>query len=283
MGVDRIHRAAFRRALLASAALHVALAGVVVIAVRSQPEPSPNPQPIETGVDVVVRMFDAGPILDTAGPDRTTAEHARSTDTIVSEPRAILQAETARTPRAWTAPRTLSPETLAAISRLVSARYFTTSSPMVPPLHGAMKPGRSVVYILDCSGSMGEHGKLELARSALLTTLQSQPEVLLIQVIVYDGMARPLFPGTECVPATAANIEIAAAKLEEREAAGRSNHLEALRAALRYRPDSVFLLSDTDGLDRNQLRVVLAQRPRATSIHLARVTASKVETPHELR
>jgi hypothetical protein len=283
MGVDRIHRTALRRALLASVVLHVATAGVAVIVVRSQPTPTPVTRRIETGVDVVVRLFDAGPIVDTVGPDITVAAPARLTAPPLSEPRPAPPSELARTPRALDLPRSLSHETLAAISRSVSARRVAASSPMVPALHGARKPGRSVVYILDCSGSMGEHGKLELARSALLATLQGQSEGLLIQVIVYDGAARPLFPGTQCVPATAANIEFVAAKLGERQAVGRSNHIVALRAALQYHPDSVLLLSDTDGLNRDQLRAVLAKRQRTTSVYLARVTASMVQPPHELR
>jgi hypothetical protein len=59
------------------------------------------------------------------------------------------------------------------------------------PLHGAMKPEQSIVYILDCSGSMGEFGKFDVARASLLATLSRQPATLHFQVIPYNNTARP--------------------------------------------------------------------------------------------
>jgi predicted transcriptional regulator len=130
---------------------------------------------------------------------------------------------------------------------------------------------------------MGEQGKLALARAALLATLKAQSEEVRFQVIVYDGSARALFPGTACVPATPANIEAACAKLLEREAKGRSNHIEALRVAARYRPDAILLLTDSAGLDRDQLRAGLTQLEKRTYICLSRITASRIEPLIELR
>lgn len=130
---------------------------------------------------------------------------------------------------------------------------------------------------------MGEHGKLALARVALLQTLRTQPEGVRFQIVIYDGTARALFPGTECVPATAANIEAVAARLLDREAMGRSNHIVALQTAARFRPDAILLLTDAGGLGRDQLRAGLARLEKPAFVFLVRISASRIDPPIELR
>jgi von Willebrand factor type A domain len=279
----RTTRTCLRKAMMASALLHIVLAVAVVMVLWSRPASLPSSPRTDTGVDVVMRMFDAGPSLDARAPDLSSPAPAPSTEPPPSAPPSIASPEAARVPHAGITPHILSPETLSVISRSVAMRHVAGSSPSVSTLHAAMRPGQTVVYLLDCSGSMGEHGKLSLARSALLATLRAQPEGVRFQVIVYDGSARALFPGTACVPATPANIETASAKLLEREAMGRSNHIEALRVAARYRPDTVLLLTDSAGLDRDQLRAGLAQLEKRTYICLSRITASRIEPLIELR
>jgi hypothetical protein len=274
----RSTRTCFRRAVMASALLHIVLAVGVVMVARSRPASSLCSPRIDTGVDVVVRMFDAGPSLDTSAPDQTPP-----TETQSSAPPTTASRDAARLPHTGSAPRILSPETLSAISRSVAMRHVVESSHSAPALHGAMRPGQTVVYLLDCSGSMGEHGKLALARAALLATLRAQPEEVRFQVIVYNGSARPLFAGTTCVPATPANIETASAKLLGSEARGRSNHIEALRVAARYRPDAILLLTDSAGIGRDQLQAGLAQLEKPAYICLSRVAASGIEQLIELR
>jgi hypothetical protein len=130
---------------------------------------------------------------------------------------------------------------------------------------------------------MGEHGKLARARAALLATMRAQPEGVRAQVIVYDSTACALIPGQSCVTLNEGNIEAVEAILRVRMAAGRSNHLEALRTAIPFRPDAILFLTDADGLNRDQLRALLAQLEKPTYIGLSRVTALRVDPPHELR
>ena len=272
-----------RRAVIASALIHIVLAVGVVMVTRSRPASLPCPPRIDTGVDVVVRMFDAGPTLDTSTPDPSPPAPAPSTAPPPSAPPSIVSSEATRLPHAGIAPRILSPETLSAISRSVAMRHVVGSLPSATTLHGTMRPGQTIVYLLDCSGSMGEHGKLAFARAALLATLRAHPKGVCFQVIVYDGEACALFPGTACVPATTANIETAEAKLLARQAMGRSNHIEALRLAARFHPDSILLLTDSAGLGRQQLRAGLALLEKPTYICLSRVAASGIEQLIELR
>ena len=281
LALVRTDRTAFRRAILASAVLHLALVGLIVLAVRSRPEPIPGTTRIETRGDVVVRMFDAGPTIDFLAPVPTAPDPSDEPPGV--EPHAAPLSEIGRTPHATISPRALSAETLAVIGRSVASSRIAGTSRPVSALHGAMRASQSIVYILDCSGSMGEHGKLARARAALLATLRVQPKGVRVQVIVYDSTARALFPGLTCVSLTAGTIETTEVSLRARGAMGRSNHFEALRAAIPFRPDAILLLTDADGLNRNQLRAVLAQLEKPTYICLSRVTASSVEPPHELR
>jgi hypothetical protein len=268
---------ALRRAVLASVVLHVALAFVAVLALRSRPDPRPARPGVETAVEAVVHLSDAGAPLNARAPEPPADPPPA---TVPPPP------DVGRTPHALPTPQRLPAAALAVISRSVARQSIAAPAPAaaggVPALHGGLAPGRSVVYLLDASGSMGEHGKLALARSALVATLRAQPEGVRFQVIVYDGSARPLLPGDGCVPATPSNVDAAAARAAGVEPRGRSNHAEALRAAARRRPDAILILTDA-GLTRGQLGPALAGLAKPTYICLSTVTPGGVEPPRELR
>ena len=151
-----------------------------------------------------------------------------------------------------------------------------------PAIHGAMKAGQTVVYVLDCSGSMGEFGKLAVARAALVSTLRRQPADMRFQVLAYSSAARPLLPGP-FANATAANIATAEAALSALKASGRSNHVEAVRAALALRPDVVVVLTDAEELTAASLKAVLGVAGRPVPVCVGRVSADGVGAPREVR
>ena len=97
---------------------------------------------------------------------------------------------------------------------------------------------------------MGEWGKFEKARQAIIATLRQQRETVRFQVIVYNGAAQPLLPAPAslCVPATAENVSRMEGALRVVEPAGRSNHAEGLRVAVDLRPDFVLIVTDADDL-----------------------------------
>src|SRR5262249_44095384 len=76
------------------------------------------------------------------------------------------------------------------------------------PLFAVPKAAKSVVYVSDRSGSMGERGRLALARRELEASLHSLPESTVFQVVVYNRRAEMLrIAGrTGLVPATPENI-----------------------------------------------------------------------------
>jgi hypothetical protein len=187
-------------------------------------------------------------------------------------------------PVAMFVPRTLPPEMIAIIRRPASdskVMQAAGASPPVPALHGALDAGKTIVYVIDCSGSMGEFGKLARAHAALLATLRGQKESVRFQVVAYNSTARALLPGA--VPATATNVEAAATRLVDLEAKGRSNHAEAVRIAMQYRPDVILLLTDANDLSLAHFKAALAGAGRPVAICLASVTPAGVGSPHELR
>jgi hypothetical protein len=152
-----------------------------------------------------------------------------------------------------------------------------------PPVHGALKPGQTAVYVLDCSGSMGAAGKFDAARAALAATLAEQPEAVKFQVIVYDAAARPLLASDgHPLNATGANVRAATDKLAALEPRGRSNHLVAVRAAVAFRPDVIVLLTDAADLTLAALKPVLGGGAKPP-VCLALVTAEGTRAPRELK
>ncbi len=162
------------------------------------------------------------------------------------------------------------------------ASAVVTSTPLAPSIHGAMKAGQTVVYVLDCSGSMGEFGKLTLARAALVSTLRRQPTEVRFQVLAYNGTARSVLPGL-CVAASATNVAAAEAGLANLRATGRSNHVEAVRAAAALRPDVIVLLTDADDLTLAAFKSALAGVGKSVPVCVARVSADGVGAPRELK
>jgi hypothetical protein len=158
------------------------------------------------------------------------------------------------------------------------------SVPAVPSysVHGALKQGQSIVYLLDASGSMGEWGKFAAARRALLATLREQPETVRVQVIVYGGSARSIVPGGY-VAATRTNVARIEEGLSKWEPAGRSEHAVGLRVALQQQPDFVLVLTDAEDLSAAKLRGVLIQADKPATICVAKVSAEGVSAPRELK
>jgi hypothetical protein len=158
----------------------------------------------------------------------------------------------------------------------------TPPPPLAPAIHGAMRAGQTVVYVLDCSGSMGEFGKFAVARAALVSTLRRQPADVRFQVLAYSSAARPLVPGPNAA-ATPANIAAAETALGALKASGRSNHVEAVRAALALRPDVVVVLTDAEELTAASLKAVLGRAGKPVPVCVARVGADGVGVPREVK
>jgi hypothetical protein len=306
----RIGGPSFRRAVAASLGLHLLIAMAIILAGREQPRNELKPRGIDTRVAVQVRFMPESMEVPVEAPEPVThPEPASPLATPPVEPSEPIRDSRPPVVKRVNVPQSLPPE-LVALMRKPSAdpvppaksnpspgpfrkrRGKEESPPSLlrkeagglgsSPIHGALPAGQTIVYVLDASGSMGEWGKFDVARRSLLATLGVQPDSVKFQIVVYSGMAE--FPvrirGRMPVPATAANVQRAAAALQALGSpAGQSNHLAALRAALELEPDIILILTDAADWPSASLRAA----SRRAVVYIARVTADGVGSPVEAK
>jgi hypothetical protein len=140
---------------------------------------------------------------------------------------------------------------------------------------------RSVVYVIDRSGSMGAGGRLALARRELLASLDRLPPGARFQVIPYNRFAEPLRLGgqTVLVPATAENKQQAALLLEALVPEGGTDHLAALQRALLLQPEAIYFLTDADDLEAAQVQLLTRLNRDHAIIHTIELSARHRDRP----
>lgn len=138
-----------------------------------------------------------------------------------------------------------------------------------PSIFQVSGQGKSVVYAIDRSLSMGIRRTLPAAKRELLASLKQLPETVRFQVILYNQQAEPLrLEGrTDLVAATSKNKQQVAELVEAIRAAGPTDHLAALRRALLLQPEVVFFITDAADLNRQQIQAVTQQNHGRSAIH----------------
>jgi hypothetical protein len=113
-------------------------------------------------------------------------------------------------------------------------------------LFGVPGQGSRFVYVIDRSASMGDDDKLACARRELAASLAALSAADAFEVIVYNQEARSLQGDGErhLVPANSRECMKVHARMQSVTAEGASGHGNALRAALRLCPDTLFLVTD---------------------------------------
>ena len=149
------------------------------------------------------------------------------------------------------------------------------------PLHGSLKPGKSIVYVIDRSSSMGVDGFLRQAIAAVKASLAQPGLDVRFQIVAYNGGSRQL--GSELWLANLENEAKASRWLESLTAEGSSNHRTGMLEALRMRPDAIFLLTDADDLDDKEVRAIraLIHEPVCLNVAVFGNQRPKGETPLE--
>lgn len=142
---------------------------------------------------------------------------------------------------------------------------------------------RRVVYVVDRSISMGLSEGLERARAELAVALKQLPPDAFFQVLVYNRVAEPLLPRGLSGLALADPDTVAQAirKLDDVTASGPTDHVGALRAGLRLRPEVLFLVTDEPS-DANELtdahvRAVTMMNQGGAAIHVVELARRRAD------
>ncbi len=146
--------------------------------------------------------------------------------------------------------------------------------------------GGRIVYVVDCSGSMGTGGGWAAARRELLRSIEQLPAEASFQVILYSGKPQLLLPRWDLwLRPTAATLSEVNQALNNRIPEGKTDHGAALQKALTLLPDVIFFLTDADDLRQEQLRQVnLSNRGRAVihTIELSLAHRERVGMPLQI-
>jgi len=103
---------------------------------------------------------------------------------------------------------------------------------------------KSVVYVIDCSGSMGQpRTKLVLAKRELMRSIRALRSDQQFFIIFFRGSALPM-PDGKLLPATGDHKRQAMEWINGIAAEGGTNPMPALRQALAMHPETIYLLSD---------------------------------------
>jgi Ca-activated chloride channel family protein len=147
---------------------------------------------------------------------------------------------------------------------------------------GVPAVGKSVVFVIDRSASMGLANRLDRAKRELFASLRLLPPSARFQVIAYHRAAEPLRLGDRdgLLPATPDTVAAALAALAGLSAEGGTDHTQALRAALTLQPDVIYFLTDEDELTSADVqRVSRLNRGRVCIHALCLVPPAGAETP----
>jgi von Willebrand factor type A domain len=139
---------------------------------------------------------------------------------------------------------------------------------------GVKATGKRVVFVLDRSLSMGLNGTFQQAREELLQSLQALPTDARFQVILYNRHAEPLRVdgATDLLCAKSELIEQTSLLVRRARSEGGTDHLQAIRAALRLGPDTIFLVTDGDDLTQEIVDATARFNKSKTVIHAIEVT-----------
>ena len=127
---------------------------------------------------------------------------------------------------------------------------------------GLRSPAASVVYAIDCSGSMAMHDSLDVAKRELLQSVdrlspQTQFGVLVYNLettILTDADARP-----GLMDPTKANRASVKSQLAKIDPLGGTDHMTALRAALTMKPEVVYFLTDAELMTNTDVDEILRE------------------------
>lgn len=113
---------------------------------------------------------------------------------------------------------------------------------------GARDQGMKVVFVIDASGSMTSNNAMQVAKGALMSSLQALDERQQFLIIFYDDKPHVIKLHEEAVPtmtvANDLNKTLARQKISGIQPGSGTDHLPPLEMALRLKPEVIFFLTD---------------------------------------
>ena len=142
---------------------------------------------------------------------------------------------------------------IAGVAAVMAADPVSPGSPRAG-IFGVEAEGRRVVYLLDRSASMGEAdgAALRAAKREMRSSLEALSDVQQFHLVSYNHRPRAFSPsGSTGRPAFASEAarKEAATFIESIRADGGTDHVAAIRAAMRLGPDLMLLVTDGDEAD----------------------------------
>ena len=134
---------------------------------------------------------------------------------------------------------------------------------------GSQGAGKTFVYIVDMSGSM-YGARFERARRELISSIEKLNPEQSFHVFFFSDQTFPLFfpkPATSLIKANSSNKKKSVRWIRAREPGGLTNPIMSLRAALDLKPDVIFLLTDGEVDDPEQVRKIIQDNNVRTTIH----------------
>lgn len=113
---------------------------------------------------------------------------------------------------------------------------------------GTRDEGMKVVFVVDASGSMTSHNAMQVAKGALMSSLQALDERQQFLIIFYDDKPHVIKLHDESKPtltiASDLNKTLARQKISGIQPGSGTDHLPPLEMAIRMNPDVIFFLTD---------------------------------------
>lgn len=113
---------------------------------------------------------------------------------------------------------------------------------------GSRDEGMKVVFVVDASGSMTSHNAMQVAKNALMSSLQALDERQQFLIIFYDDKPQVIKLHDEAKPtltvASELNKTLARQKISGIQPGSGTDHLPPLEMAIRLSPDVIFFLTD---------------------------------------
>jgi hypothetical protein len=149
---------------------------------------------------------------------------------------------------------------------------------------GAHDHAHSFAYVIDCSGSMATRNSLDVAKREMLSSINQLPPDTQFAVIFYNLQARLLSNPqgqTGLMAATAINKARVQTQLETISPLGGTDHMLALREALKLKPEVIFFLTDADLMTNSDVNEILTEAgsTRIQAVEFGRGTELGQRTP----